>query len=365
MDISVVIPAYERAALLRDTLESLAASEGGFQGEAIVVDDGSATPLEEQLAALGFEWHPVADVELRFVRQENAGSLVARLAGLREARGDFIQFIDSDDEVRPAKLAKHLDAMRSTGADLSYCWLETIRKDAGGGRESLGVHRSRECAAIAEFCFRVQPTPVAYMVTRALAARLLDPIVPPDPWYGPVGDLWLLLNMAPAPGRVAMIPEPLGVYVKHGDYQYTDEWEILGLTSSGATAEFIAAARGRAEAAAALSECARGWGPGLRKQPRWWNDEFEPARRRMFEALPRGEIRLEGRMRWAAAVLGPYRASLWWRNLRRHSYASCARMEPDRVRDLKMGLADRLVRSGFLREDEAEVAMKAIKEWRP
>jgi glycosyltransferase involved in cell wall biosynthesis len=84
--ISVVIPAYGRVEPLKYTLRSAAASiaKSGYVGEIIVVDDGSEPSIEEQLG--GFDaHHPV-----RFVRQANQGSIVARMTGLREAKGKYV-----------------------------------------------------------------------------------------------------------------------------------------------------------------------------------------------------------------------------------------------------------------------------------
>ena len=111
-DLSVVIPVYNRGAIIRPTLESVRRASRGLQVETIVVDDGSTPPTAEALAAIGF-------APTRLVRQENRGLLFARLAGLAHVTGRATLFLDSDDLVGPEKFHRQLAAMRTAGADIS------------------------------------------------------------------------------------------------------------------------------------------------------------------------------------------------------------------------------------------------------
>lgn len=98
MMVSVIIPAMNRVEELRRAVDSvLAQTFGDF--EILVVDDGSAVPLEEQFGAR-------SDGRLRFVRQANTGPSGARNTGAREARGELLAFLDSDDTWEPEKLAR-------------------------------------------------------------------------------------------------------------------------------------------------------------------------------------------------------------------------------------------------------------------
>jgi len=93
--VSVVIPTYNRGELLIETIESILA-QTAKPGEVIVVDDGSTDDTQERLARY-------AD-RVRYVRQPNQGVAAARNHGVREARGKWIAFIDSDDVWHPRKL---------------------------------------------------------------------------------------------------------------------------------------------------------------------------------------------------------------------------------------------------------------------
>ncbi len=98
---SIVVPAYNVAATLPETLASLLAqSERDL--EVIVVDDGSTDETANVAEA------HMRDPRVRLVRQRNRGLAGARNSGVAAARGAAIGFCDSDDLWEPDKLAAHL-----------------------------------------------------------------------------------------------------------------------------------------------------------------------------------------------------------------------------------------------------------------
>jgi glycosyltransferase involved in cell wall biosynthesis len=100
-DISVVIPTHNRAELLLEALGSVFA-QTQQPSEVIVVDDGSNDGTRERLASL-------LD-RLRYVFQEHRGVAAARNRGIREAGGEWIAFLDSDDRWLPHALATLVEA---------------------------------------------------------------------------------------------------------------------------------------------------------------------------------------------------------------------------------------------------------------
>ncbi len=107
---SIIIPAYNAEAWLEEAVESALLQEYPFK-EVIVIDDGStdATPaILEKLSR-----YVVAK------RQPQLGVCAARNHGVRLARGEIIQFLDSDDLLHKSRLSLMIDAWRSfPGTDL-------------------------------------------------------------------------------------------------------------------------------------------------------------------------------------------------------------------------------------------------------
>ena len=99
--VSVIVPTFNRREYLPDAIESVRA-QTMTDWELILVDDGSSDGTEEWARALG-------ESRLRFVRRDHTGSIGrTRNAGIDEARGEWIAFLDSDDRWRPHKLARQL-----------------------------------------------------------------------------------------------------------------------------------------------------------------------------------------------------------------------------------------------------------------
>lgn len=99
--VSVIIPAFNTARYIRDTLESVLAQT--FRDyEVIVVNDGSPDTPELEKVILEYE------SQIRYLKQENRGLAGARNTGIRNARGEFLAFPDSDDIWLPDFLAEQL-----------------------------------------------------------------------------------------------------------------------------------------------------------------------------------------------------------------------------------------------------------------
>lgn len=101
--VSVIIPVYNGAKFIIDALVSVK-GQTYDTWECIVVDDGST----DNTAALVKEWIGV-DPRFKYIYQPNKGLSGARNTGLEHAKGDMIQFLDADDVLLPAKMAKQLE----------------------------------------------------------------------------------------------------------------------------------------------------------------------------------------------------------------------------------------------------------------
>ena len=90
IDISVIIPVYNAAALLPRCLNSILAQKGGYEYEVLLIDDGST---DDSVGIIESYKNP----HFKVFRQENAGPSKARNKGLLEAKGKYVAFLDADD----------------------------------------------------------------------------------------------------------------------------------------------------------------------------------------------------------------------------------------------------------------------------
>ncbi|MGA2091528.1 MAG: glycosyltransferase family 2 protein [Endomicrobiales bacterium] len=100
--ISIIIPIYNRAGLIRECLESVFAQTYPHY-EVILVDDGSTDRLTDALS-------PYMS-RIRYIKQDNHGAASARNRGIREAKGEFIAWLDSDDRWLPFKLELEMSVL--------------------------------------------------------------------------------------------------------------------------------------------------------------------------------------------------------------------------------------------------------------
>ncbi len=122
--VSVIVPSYNYGHLIADTIASIR-KQSDPDWEMIIVDDGSTDDTETVVRSLMQE-----DPRIRFFRQQNAGPSAARNLGLREAKGNFIQFLDADDLLQPEKFALQLAVFASSPeTDVVYGPVRYFTKD--------------------------------------------------------------------------------------------------------------------------------------------------------------------------------------------------------------------------------------------
>jgi len=97
--ISVVIPVYNKAAAIQTTLESVTSQKLSVPFEIVVVDDGSRDQSGEIIRDLA-----QTDARIRYFFQENTGVSAARNYGVKQARGEWVVFLDADDLFLPGGL---------------------------------------------------------------------------------------------------------------------------------------------------------------------------------------------------------------------------------------------------------------------
>lgn len=198
--VSVIIPARNAADTLPDTIRSLE-DQTFSKWEAIVVENSSTDDT-----AIVAERFCARDARVRVLRHPGGGASAARNAGLREARFDWVLFLDADDRIQPTYLEKMTGALRGDPLlDGVYCGFtrETERGLPGGS----DLHEDDKDL------FRVFARCCAWSIHCVVARKALvqevggfpEDLVTCEDWL-----LWQRLFRAGA--RFARVPELLAVY---------------------------------------------------------------------------------------------------------------------------------------------------------
>jgi len=194
--ISVVIPTYNRADLLRETVESVLAQTYA-PVEVIVVDDGST----DGTAALmqGYTDRVV------YIRQENRGGTAARNTGTRAAKGTYLNWLDHDDLMLPTKLERQVEVLETRPeVGLVHCGYYRIDKDGNVLDRITGLPEGDVRRRLVCGCFIWSGAP---LVRRECIERmgLFDESV-----WSSDADMWLRIALAGY--RFGCVQDPLGKY---------------------------------------------------------------------------------------------------------------------------------------------------------
>lgn len=212
--ITFVIPAYNAAATICDTLASLVA-QTRRDWAAIVVDDGS----EDNTSAVVTEMAAV-DARIRLIHTTRKQVTGARNAGLKQADSDWVCFLDADDRITPEYVAR---MMRTAvhGFDLVYCGYKRVTADGRLLSTSLTPAFERNAFPVtALYC------PVAVHCVVVKRQALLDAggfdttLEVCEDW-----DLWQ--RIARTGIRVKMVPEIMAIYVIRTASLSTDNSRML------------------------------------------------------------------------------------------------------------------------------------------
>lgn len=197
--ISVIIPAYNAQAYLRECLESVLA-QSFSDWEAIIVDDGSTDSTRE--IAAGFT---VRDSRVRLVSTPNGGLSSARNAGIAEARGQWLTYLDSDDTLYPDALAR-LMAATTENVDIVVAGLSRDRDVAAVTDDSVEIMSGLTALERGLYQRGVTTSACAKLFSR----RVADGITFPDGLY--YEDLLYCVETLRRSARVAVIGDVVYYY---------------------------------------------------------------------------------------------------------------------------------------------------------
>ncbi|ELZ24230.1 glycosyl transferase family protein [Halosimplex carlsbadense 2-9-1] len=214
---SVVIPAYRRADVVGRAIDS-ALAQTASDLEVVVVDDGSDDGTEAVVAAYD-------DPRVRYLAHErNRGVSAARNTGVEASTGEYVAFLDSDDEWLPRKLERQLAVLddRGEGWVGAYCEVATADLSLLGRVGSALSERVVRSGGLAEggrelaealVTMRVFMGPGSTLLVEREAVRAAGGF---DEGLSIYED-WDLVLRVLAAGRIAHVAEPLAVTHFTGD----------------------------------------------------------------------------------------------------------------------------------------------------
>ncbi|MFC7228000.1 glycosyltransferase family 2 protein [Salinirubellus salinus] len=183
-EVSVVLPTYNRAETLPRAIDSVL-SQTLDDIELIVVDDCSDDDTKHVVSQY--------DESVEYLRhQENRGAPAARNTGIKASQGNFVAFIDSDDEWKPGKLKSQLQVFKNsklTPLGAVYTGFKTIND----GQEEIGTVPSKRGDIFTQQLMKdwVNPTSTVMVKSRCFEdVGLFDSELPARQDY----DMWLRIS---------------------------------------------------------------------------------------------------------------------------------------------------------------------------
>lgn len=220
--VSVIIPAYNAAATLDETLCS-ARGQSLTDIEIIVVDDGSRDRTGDIARN-----HAASDARVRVLSQPNRGVATARNAGIAESAGEFLAFLDADDLWAAAKLERQLAAMEAAGPDAGasytlYCCVDPDGRLSPGHPQARAVPDALGALCRSNFIGNTS----SILVRRDLAQRVggFDPQLQAQGAQG-CEDWDFFLRLANVT-RLVTVPEPLTAYRVGAGNMSSDDARML------------------------------------------------------------------------------------------------------------------------------------------
>jgi glycosyltransferase involved in cell wall biosynthesis len=208
--VSVVIPTHNRAKLITRALDSLK-NQTNQDFEIFIVDDASTDNTEDVINSYN-------DSKIRYIRlSENVGQSKARNVAIKQANGEYIGFLDSDDEWLPEKIEKQLKLFeQSKDPKLAAVYCGSLEKDEIQNKTSVhnggNVRGDIYVKLLSGFC---PSTPTLFLVKKTVLHEVqgFDEFLPTFVDY----DLWL--RIARLGHTFDVVDEPLIVKHEHAGSQ--------------------------------------------------------------------------------------------------------------------------------------------------
>ncbi len=205
--VSVVIPAYNVEKYIGRAIDSVLA-QTRRPDEIIVVDDGSTDNTADVIKSYGSK--------VCFIRQENAGASVARNTGIEAATGQWIAFLDADDEWLPLKLQHQIEHLRCN-SDLVWTHSNYFIHTAAESEQRLAFSPAKYERLLQQGdCFGDYLMVYPAVCIRTSTAVVRKSVLRQTGLFR-VGQLWaqdtdMFLRIAYTNPKIGFLPAPLTVY---------------------------------------------------------------------------------------------------------------------------------------------------------
>jgi len=209
--ISVIIPAYNAAKHIKETLQSVL-SQTYPNIEILVIDDGSTDNTKQIVKSFG--------AKVRYYYQENSGPSAARNKGVKEAKGKYIAFIDSDDLWCKTALEKMMVSLKENHSDLVFS--NALISYENGSEEIFWVEKPSNQNIFSNLIFE------NFLLMNCLVNKeIFKRVGPFDETLKKVEDFDFWLKAAKAGCKFSFINEPLFIYKKHAESASFNKEEML------------------------------------------------------------------------------------------------------------------------------------------
>ena len=264
--VSVVVPSFEHAAHVEHALRSVA-EQDGVALELVVVDDASRDDSVARVERLFDDPRFAMRFEGRLrlvVHDSNAGAHAAINRGLREATGDWLTILNSDDAFAPGRLRTLRDALREGTAGLAFSRVDYVDEHARPGacpRESFRLRRHQDgVERFPSLGFACMAGNVAITSGNLFMSRALCEAVGEFDALRYCHD-WDFLLRAVTHDEPLFVRRPLYRYRIHGANSYRSLEGVAEAETEVVLRRFFAAVRG-GQVANPLTPCAARW-PGV------------------------------------------------------------------------------------------------------
>ena len=211
--VSVIMPAYNSAAFIAESIQSVI-QQTYSNWELIIVDDASTDTTRKIIAS-----HSISEPRIRsFYNSSNRGTHYSRNKAIEAAQGEFISFLDADDLWKPEKLEKQLKVLSKENVAACFSSYDLISENG------KPLNRKIEALPVVTYDRLLKANYIGNL-TGIYNANLLGKIYCPDIRKRQDWALWL--KVIEEGGPMEGIPESLAIYRIRNNSISTNKLEML------------------------------------------------------------------------------------------------------------------------------------------